>query len=563
MHSFECGLCIICSESAPRDSLSLRVKGVRIGEPSKHGGGEARSGEASGCLIQRLLVNNPTPLLRSHRGKLRRLLPSLARAQAPSLLSTMAPSLDKLKKRKSKDTISAKAAEPAPAPAPPAEIAKVDSKRCKRKSQTGEETTPSASTSAQAAVETEPPAKKSKKTVDAEPTEPPAAAEKATKKKRKDKKGIVSNAKIIDEDAQGSAKLKETDEEKAASVESKDKKPKEKRKGKNTVGEEQRKEKEGQATEQAGAEIAKAEKTVKAKKGKAAVVEKDEDQATPSEGAAEDKPKSSKKVSKDATTLPGISHPTLTSKSKDKKKRKAPSPEPEPSASDKEVEMAPVAENDAEGVEEDEHLYGFSTDDNDSSDEEMDGDWGGIDVGKLPTIAKDDVVVKKKLEKAKKYPVRASLIQRSIPTCLFVLQTGDRGVIYLGRIPHGFYEDQMRQYFAQFGTVTRLRLSRNKKVGKSLIAALCLLIVTCFQTGRAKHYAFIEFDSSSVAEIVADTMDNYLLMGHILTCKVIPKDEIHPELWIGANRKWRVIPRDRIARVQHNKVRPDLHLAFW
>jgi nucleolar protein 15 len=38
------------------------------------------------------------------------------------------------------------------------------------------------------------------------------------------------------------------------------------------------------------------------------------------------------------------------------------------------------------------------------------------------------------------------------------------GVIYLGRIPHGFYEDEMRGYFSQFGTVTRLRLSRNKKV---------------------------------------------------------------------------------------------------
>ncbi|EPT01393.1 hypothetical protein FOMPIDRAFT_1120567 [Fomitopsis schrenkii] len=151
----------------------------------------------------------------------------------------------------------------------------------------------------------------------------------------------------------------------------------------------------------------------------------------------------------------------------------------------------------------------------------MGADWGGIDVGKLPTIAKDDAVVKKKLEKAKRYP------------------TEDRGVIYLGRIPHGFYEDQMRQYFSQFGAVTRLRLSRNKK------------------TGGSKHYAFIEFDSSSVAEIVADTMDNYLLMGHILTCKVIPKDEVHPELWIGANRKWHVIPRDRIARVQHNKPRTE------
>ena len=37
-------------------------------------------------------------------------------------------------------------------------------------------------------------------------------------------------------------------------------------------------------------------------------------------------------------------------------------------------------------------------------------------------------------------------------------------VIYLGHIPHGFYEEQMRGFFSQFGTVGRLRLVRNKKV---------------------------------------------------------------------------------------------------
>lgn len=37
-------------------------------------------------------------------------------------------------------------------------------------------------------------------------------------------------------------------------------------------------------------------------------------------------------------------------------------------------------------------------------------------------------------------------------------------MIFLGRIPHGFHEEQMKSYFAQFGDVTRLRLSRNKKV---------------------------------------------------------------------------------------------------
>ncbi|KAG6870876.1 hypothetical protein C0992_012210 [Termitomyces sp. T32_za158] len=52
-------------------------------------------------------------------------------------------------------------------------------------------------------------------------------------------------------------------------------------------------------------------------------------------------------------------------------------------------------------------------------------------------------------------------------------------------------------------------------------------------------------------------MDNYLLKGHILRCKVIPKDEVHPELWVGANRKWRVVPRDRLARVHHNKIRTE------
>lgn len=78
--------------------------------------------------------------------------------------------------------------------------------------------------------------------------------------------------------------------------------------------------------------------------------------------------------------------------------------------------------------------------------------------------------------------------------------------------------------------------------------------MTFLQTGRSKHYAFLEFDSSSVATIVAETMDNYLLMGHILQCKVIPKDKIHPELWMGANKRWKKIPVGRIERLKHGKV---------
>ena len=39
-----------------------------------------------------------------------------------------------------------------------------------------------------------------------------------------------------------------------------------------------------------------------------------------------------------------------------------------------------------------------------------------------------------------------------------------KGVLYVGRIPYGFFEEQLKQYFSQFGEVTRIRLSRNKKV---------------------------------------------------------------------------------------------------
>ncbi|KAI8822692.1 uncharacterized protein EV422DRAFT_566360 [Fimicolochytrium jonesii] len=109
------------------------------------------------------------------------------------------------------------------------------------------------------------------------------------------------------------------------------------------------------------------------------------------------------------------------------------------------------------------------------------------------------------------------------------------GAVYLGRIPHGFYEDEMRGYFTQFGDVTRLRLSRNKK------------------TGASKHFAFIEFASEDAAKIAAETMDGYLLFNCILQCKFVPSDKLHPDIWKGANKKYKPIPRVKIQRELHNK----------
>ena len=36
--------------------------------------------------------------------------------------------------------------------------------------------------------------------------------------------------------------------------------------------------------------------------------------------------------------------------------------------------------------------------------------------------------------------------------------------MYVGHIPHGFFEKQMHEYFSQFGKVNRVKLSRSNKV---------------------------------------------------------------------------------------------------
>jgi len=110
-------------------------------------------------------------------------------------------------------------------------------------------------------------------------------------------------------------------------------------------------------------------------------------------------------------------------------------------------------------------------------------------------------------------------------------------VLYIGHIPHGFFEDQMRGFFSQFGAIKRLRIARNRKTGKS------------------KHYGFIEFESSAVAEIVADCMHNYLLFEHILQVQLVPPEKIHTQLWKGSNRKFKPIKWQRIQMKHHNRER--------
>ncbi|XP_031114874.1 MKI67 FHA domain-interacting nucleolar phosphoprotein [Ipomoea triloba] len=110
-------------------------------------------------------------------------------------------------------------------------------------------------------------------------------------------------------------------------------------------------------------------------------------------------------------------------------------------------------------------------------------------------------------------------------------------VLYIGRIPHGFYENEMEGFFKQFGTIKRLRIARNKKTGKS------------------KHFGFIEFESPEVAKIVSETMHNYLLFEHVLQVHLVPPERVHPKLWNGVNRWYKPLDWVNIERKNHNKER--------
>ncbi|KAG0289990.1 hypothetical protein BGZ98_003630, partial [Dissophora globulifera] len=168
-----------------------------------------------------------------------------------------------------------------------------------------------------------------------------------------------------------------------------------------------------------------------------------------------------------------------------------------------------------------------SSADEDSSDEENEEDRAAMKADTFAAMS-DEISLNPKAAAA----LRKKL--GTLPSPMDKAAKDVTGVVYLGRIPHGFYEDQMQAYFSQFGEVLRLRLSRNKKTGKS------------------KHYAFIEFASQDVAEIVADTMDNYLLFGHQLKCKALQPSQIHPAMFLGANKRFKAIPWVKISKEKHN-----------
>ena len=90
-----------------------------------------------------------------------------------------------------------------------------------------------------------------------------------------------------------------------------------------------------------------------------------------------------------------------------------------------------------------------------------------------------------------------------------VLDNSPSDCIYLGHIPAGFEEREMRKFFAQFGDVQKVKLFRNKK---SL---------------ASRGHAYIKFDTASTATTVADTINGYFLGERQLVSHVVPASQLH------------------------------------
>jgi nucleolar protein 15 len=105
------------------------------------------------------------------------------------------------------------------------------------------------------------------------------------------------------------------------------------------------------------------------------------------------------------------------------------------------------------------------------------------------------------------------------------------GAIKLSRIPYGFFEKEMWKYFSQFGRVQRLKLFRSTK------------------TGNSKGFAFVQFAHESVAKIVTETMNNYLMFDKLLKCKFIPESEILPAMF----KNWRQVMIPKLGETVHKR----------
>ncbi|KAK0418252.1 hypothetical protein QR680_013458 [Steinernema hermaphroditum] len=109
-------------------------------------------------------------------------------------------------------------------------------------------------------------------------------------------------------------------------------------------------------------------------------------------------------------------------------------------------------------------------------------------------------------------------------------------VVKLTNFPRGFFAKQQLGYFKQFGKVKRLRMLYNKK------------------SGRPSGIAFIEFDDPDVAEIVCESMNNYLMFEKVLKAKQLRRKDLPKSLLRKGGSRLLPPPRRYATSRRHSRL---------
>eukprot|EP01017_Pseudomicrothorax_dubius_P039306 TRINITY_DN6002_c0_g1_i8.p1 TRINITY_DN6002_c0_g1~~TRINITY_DN6002_c0_g1_i8.p1 ORF type:complete len:246 (+),score=87.98 TRINITY_DN6002_c0_g1_i8:56-793(+) len=115
----------------------------------------------------------------------------------------------------------------------------------------------------------------------------------------------------------------------------------------------------------------------------------------------------------------------------------------------------------------------------------------------------------------------------------------EQGTIYVGHLPYGFDEDGLKDFFSQFGDVTRVVLFRSPI------------------TGRSRGYAYIQFKFKEVAKIAAQAINGYLIYGKQLVVELLPEDRHVP---FDKLKRFKYIPWKKIFRKEYNKEKTSSEL---
>ena len=115
-------------------------------------------------------------------------------------------------------------------------------------------------------------------------------------------------------------------------------------------------------------------------------------------------------------------------------------------------------------------------------------------------------------------------------------------VLYIGHLPFGFFEDELRGFFSQYGKVRNVKVARSSR------------------STRCKGYGWVQFAEPHVAAIAAKAMDGYMLFRKKLVVKVLPADQVGKKLFRNSKRKMLPSRRPAIHKAQQNAAVTDERL---